>query len=119
MSKFFNVKYLAVMILIVAAVIAVGNAAAFTFSSNTQNVVEGSSNAYVADQGAVAYTINADGGVVATMAVTDTYTLASGSLTGAAGSYTACTPTAGQIVCTFANGILNAGTRLYIVATKN
>jgi hypothetical protein len=119
MSKFFNVKYLAVMILIVAAVIGVGNAAAFTFSNTDLNVVEGYSDAFTADEGAVTYSIDTDGDVTATLVVADTYDLASGSLTGAAGSYITCTPTAAQIVCVFPNASLNAGTHLYIVATKD
>jgi hypothetical protein len=119
MSRFFSFKYLAVMVLVVASIVGIGNAAAFTFTSSNQNVVEGQSNAFVAENGAVTYAINSDGDVQATIVTTDTYTLASASLTGAAGSYQPCTTAANQIVCDFPNADLAAGDKLYIVATAD
>ena len=120
MSKIFSFKYLTILVLIVAAIAGVGNAAALTLNAAGQNVVEGSSNAYVADAGTVAYTIDADGAVTATATgLTDTFTSARGSLTGAAGTFVACTTGASSITCVFPNTTLNAGTRLSIVATTN
>lgn len=121
MSKLFSFKYLAIMLIVVATVVGVGNAAALTLNSATgQNVVEGQSNAFVADSGTVAYTIDSNGDVTATVTgLTDTFSAASGSLTGGAGTFVACTPSAGQIVCVFPNASLNAGTELHIVATSD
>ena len=108
MSKIFSFKYLTILVLIVAAIAGIGNAAALTLNSATgQNVV--------------AYTIDANGDVTATATgLTDTFSSARGSLTGAAASFVVCsTAVANTISCVFPNATLNAGTELSIVATAN
>jgi len=123
MLSFFKFKYLIVLMIALATVVGIGNAAGLTLNSATgQNVVSGSSNVFVADAGTVAYTIDANGDVTATITgLTDTFTSASGSLTGSDATWVACTPSAGQIVCVFDNdtGELNTGTNLFIVASSD
>jgi hypothetical protein len=118
MSKIFRFKYLALIVLVVAAIAGIGNAAALTFTNVDQNVVEGSSDAFTADASSVAYTIGSSGEVTATITTVDTFDTARASLTGGS-DYQACTTAATNITCVFPKANLSAGTNLYIVATKD
>ncbi len=90
-SRIFNFRYLAVLILLIVLVAAIGNAAALTVSSGNQNVVEGASNNYTAATATITYSIDGSGNVTAAVDFgTDSFDDVSASFDGGT-NYTACT----------------------------
>ncbi len=125
MSKLniFKPRYLIALILLVILLVGVGNAAALTVNSATQNVVEGDGNNYAADTATITYTINGSGDVIARATfTTDAYSAVSASFDGGT-TYTPCiisgaSPSA-TWDCTLSNANIAAAASIHLVATTD
>lgn len=74
MLNLFSFKTLAVLIVAVSAVAAIGNAAALTISDGTnQTILQGGSDSFTTDAADVAYTVEDNGDVTVTATFTDSY----------------------------------------------
>jgi hypothetical protein len=116
MLRFFNMKYLAVLIIAVVAVAAIGNAALLTITP-TPNVVQGESGAFAPETLGLAYTIGATGDVTATLTFADSFDVVSFSHDGTA--YVACTGATTSWDCVMTKTEAQASTGIDVVAATN
>jgi hypothetical protein len=122
-SRFFKVRYLVALILLVVLVAAIGNAAALNIVDSDHNVVEGNLSTYAADTATVAYSIQGDGTVVAQVTLGEAYQVVSASFDDDSGSgtYSACTAqtAAPDTVWNCPIPDANAATGIWVVAAHN
>ncbi len=116
-SKFFNVRYIIVLVLLAVMVAAFGNAALLTVSSGNQNVVEGNSNAYSPATATITYAIDGSGNVTANADFgADSFDAVSASFDGGT-TYNACAGAGANWACSVPNATTAAS--IALVATAN
>ena len=118
-SRFFKVRYLVALILLVVLVAAIGNAADLDLQTDDQNVVQGSED-YNDIVASVAYSIQADGSVFADVTFPDTYDDVWAKFDSGSTTYSQCTDVSGNVWrCTLASGTINGADEIDVIATKN
>jgi hypothetical protein len=105
--------------LLVVLVAAIGNAADLDLQTDDQNVVQGSED-YNDIVASVAYAIQNDGSVIATVTFPDAYDDVWAKFDSGSTTYTQCTPgTGNDWECTLASGTINGADEIDVIATKN
>ena len=115
-SRFFKVRYLVALVLLVVLVAAVGNAAALTITNTPQNVVQGETN-YAGADATVAYTIDGSGNVIAEVTFDSAFAAVSASFDGGS-TYSACTGAGTDWQCQLDNADIAAAPSIDLVAVS-